>query len=397
MPLHLVQDMPEADPEAFLRRSIEERKAANALRSLTSPGNLIDFCSNDYLGFARSGRLREMVQERHARRGADLLGSTGSRLISGNSELCESLERRIAAFHEAEAGLIFNSGYDANLGLISSVPQRTDTVLYDELAHASIRDGLRLTFAKAYSFRHNDLEDLQRRIELARGNVFVAVESVYSMDGDLAPLAEMAALCRERGCHLIVDEAHATGVFEPGGRGRTVALDLTSQIFARVHTFGKALGSHGAIVLGSETLRTFLINFARSFIYTTFLPPHSLLAVEAAYEMLDESRERIHQLHSNIRIYRSGIPSARNGVFLESESPIQCVLIPGNDRVKQVAAALRDDGFDVRPILSPTVPRGKERLRICLHAFNESSQVRRLTDALGTHLQGAARAAVAES
>ena len=389
--------MPDADLEIYLRSAIEKRKAANALRTLTLPGDRIDFCSNDYLGFARSPRLRSMVQERHARRGDDFLGSTGSRLISGNSELCESVEERIAEFHGAEAGLVFNSGYDANLGLISSVPQRSDTVLYDELAHASIRDGLRLTFARSYSFRHNNLDDLKHKIGLGRGQVFIAVESIYSMDGDAAPLSEIAELCREHGCHLIVDEAHATGVFGPGGRGRTVELNLTDPVFARVHTFGKALGSHGAIVLGSDTLRTFLINFARSFIYTTFLPPHSLLAVESAYEMLGESEGLIEKLHRNIRLFRSGMPAELGKSFIESDSPIQCLLISGNDRVKQAAGYLRSEGFDVRPILSPTVPQGKERLRICLHAFNTPNDIQRLTELLRACLQEAERAAVAES
>ncbi len=397
MLLRLVQEMPDADLDVYLQRAIGERKAANALRALTLPGDHFDFCSNDYLGFARSPQLRSMVQERHARRGNDFLGSTGSRLISGNSELCESVEVRIADFHGAEAGLVFNSGYDANLGLISSVPQRSDTILYDELAHASIRDGLRLTFARSYSFRHNDLDDLKRKIDLRRGQVFVAVESIYSMDGDAAPLSEMAALCGQHGCHLIVDEAHATGVFGPGGRGRTIELDLTDKVFARVHTFGKALGSHGAIVLGSDTLRTFLINFARSFIYTTFLPPHSLLAVESAYEMLGESQELIEKLHGNIRLFRSGIPAELGKSFIESDSPIQCLLISGNDRVKQVSGYLRGEGFDVRPILYPTVPRGKERLRICLHAFNTPNDIQRLTELLRTCLQDAEREAVAES
>ncbi len=389
--------MPDADLEAYLRTAIEERKAANALRALTLPGDRIDFCSNDYLGFARSPQLRSMVQERHARRENDFLGSTGSRLISGNSVLCESLEARIADFHGAKAGLIFNSGYDANLGLISCVPQRSDTVLYDGLAHASIRDGLRLTFAKSYSFRHNDLDDLKQKIGLGRGQVFVAVESIYSMDGDAAPLAEMAELCRDHSCHLIVDEAHATGVFGPGGRGRTVEFGLTDEVFARVHTFGKGLGSHGAIVLGSDTLRTFLINFARSFIYTTFLPPHSLLAIQSAYDVLGESQRLVENLHDNIQLFRSGIPAELGKSFIESDSPIQCLLISGNERVRHAARYLRGEGFDVRPILSPTVPRGKERLRICLHAFNTPKDIQRLTELLRTCLQDAARPAVAGS
>ena len=393
--------MPEVDWEAEaredrLKRALAEREQHDALRLLTLPGSLVDFCSNDYLGFARSAHLRGMVAERYARRHDDHLGSTGSRLITGNSELCESLERRIADFHGAPAGLIFNSGYDANLGLISSVPQRSDTVLYDELVHASIRDGLRLSHAKSYAFRHNDLQDLKRKLRLGRGQVFIAVESVYSMDGDAAPLADLVALCREAGSYLIVDEAHATGVYGPGGRGRVAELGLEQDVFARVHTFGKALGSHGAIVLGSETLRTFLINFARSFIYTTFLPPHSLLAVQCAYELLGESQALIDALHGNIRLFREKTTTELGKSFTPSESPIQCLLVPGNDRVRQMARGLQGQGYDVRPILSPTVPRGKERLRICLHAFNTSTDIERLTEVLIGHFQEAASRAVTQ-
>ena len=386
--------MPDADLGARLRSALDARRAENALRSLRLPGSLVDFCSNDYLGFARSPQLRRTVQEKYAGTTNPLLGSTGSRLISGNSELCESLERQIARFHQAEAGLLFNSGYDANLGVFSSIPQRSDTVLYDELVHASIRDGIRLTFAKSYSFRHNDLDDLKRRIALGRGHVFVAVESVYSMDGDEAPLSEMASLCMEQGCHLIVDEAHATGIFGPDGRGRTVELNLQDKVFARVHTFGKALGSHGAIVLGTDTLRAFLINFARSFIYTTFLPPHSLLAVQSAYEMLGSSAPLIEKLHRNIRLFRSAILEEGNQSLIRSDSAIQSFLIPGNDQVKQAASYLQDHRFDVRPILSPTVPKGKERLRVCLHAFNEPSEIEPLTELIKTFIHHAERAAV---
>jgi 8-amino-7-oxononanoate synthase len=383
--------MPGSDLEGHLRSAIEARRAANSLRSLSLPASLIDFCSNDYLGFARSPRLRDLVRERSAGRGDDLLGSTGSRLISGNSELCESLEREIADFHRAQAGLIFNSGYDANLGVFSSIPGRSDTVLYDELAHASIRDGIRLTFARSHSFRHNDLDDFRHKIGLARGHVFVAVESVYSMDGDTAPLSELVGLCRERECDLVVDEAHATGVFGPGGRGLVVELGLQDDVFARVHTFGKALGSHGAIVLGSQMLRTFLINFARSFIYTTFLPPHSLLSVACAYEMLPDAAPLVEALRRNIALFRSELPSQRYPSLLPSDSAIQSLLFPGNDPARQAARYLQDHGFDVRAILSPSVPPGKERLRICLHAFNETDDVQRLAQLLAARVHDAER------
>jgi 8-amino-7-oxononanoate synthase len=286
--MHRHKLTPESD--SFLTKHLEQRKNQNAIRQLSSETSLIDFCSNDYLGFARSRTLMEKI-----RTSAAAPGSTGSRLISGNSMLCEDLERTIAEFHQAPAGLIFNSGFDANLGLLSSVARRGDTILYDELVHASIRDGIRLSFAKSFPFSHNNIAHLEARLRRARGELFVAVESVYSMDGDCAPLPDMANVCDQFGAHLIIDEAHATGVFGPGGRGLVVQEDLAARVFARVHTFGKALGSHGAIVLGSAALRSYLINFARSFIYTTALPPHSLRSIRASYQFLHEAPDIIER------------------------------------------------------------------------------------------------------
>ena len=290
--------------EEQLRLSLDERKSKHSLRSLTVSKGLVDFCSNDYLGFSRSEILREKIQQAEKENPSDRTGSTGSRLISGNTRFCEEIENRIAKFHHAEAGLIFNSGYDANLGIFSSVPERNDTILYDQLVHASIRDGIRLSYAHAFSFKHNDLEDLGRRLKVATGNIFVAVESIYSMDGDCAPLVEMSELCRQYGANLIVDEAHASGVFGRCGEGKVVELGLENQVFARLHTFGKALGCHGAIVVGSETLRSYLVNFARSFIYTTALPFHSLLSISCAYDLLASKDEELTKLKSKISYFK---------------------------------------------------------------------------------------------
>ncbi|NJM94490.1 MAG: aminotransferase class I/II-fold pyridoxal phosphate-dependent enzyme, partial [Cytophagales bacterium] len=176
-----------------------------------------------------------------------------------------------------------NSGYAANLALLSALPQRGDTVLYDERAHACIKDGVRLSAAERFAFRHHDLDDLRRRLAGARGRRYVVVESIYSMDGDAAPLGELAALCREQEAALVVDEAHSTGLYAAGGAGLVSALGLGDDCLARVMTFGKALGGHGALVCGSAALCAFLVNFARPFIYTTALPPHSLLAIREAF------------------------------------------------------------------------------------------------------------------
>jgi 8-amino-7-oxononanoate synthase len=224
--------------------------------------------------------------------------------------------------------------------------------------------------------------DLEEKLHRSRGNIFVAVESVYSMDGDMAPLKEIAAVCKRYNANLIVDEAHATGVFGKNGRGLVSQHGLEGEVFARVHTFGKALGCHGAIILGSETLRSYLVNFARSFIFTTALPVHSLIAVKSAYEMLmaeDFSNDYLHQL---VDQFKADFRSDEDCYLIKSCSPIQCVVIPGNERVRQVSKKLQAKGFDVRAIVSPSVPMGKERLRISLHAHNSPWQISQLNLAL---------------
>lgn len=362
--------------EDSLRRRLDKRKELGMLRTLKVHSEMVDFCSNDYLGFARSPLLYKNIEDHCSKNRPRFAGSTGSRLLAGNSTFVEELEKSIARFHKAPSGLIFNSGYDANIGLFSCVPRRDDLVLYDEYIHASIYDGMRLGKAETVSFRHNDLEDAERKMISARnlGNkrdIFIAVESVYSMDGDRVPLQEMARLCVRYDAKLIVDEAHATGVIGAGGAGLVNDLGLEEICFARLHTFGKALGCHGAILLGSDVLRNYLINFARSFIYTTALPYHALASVKCAYELLPMADKDRMELNDRIRQFGEAVDIPRP----LSTSPIQCVIIPGNENVKAVALQLQHEGYDIRPILSPTVPRGKERLRICLHAFNTREEV----------------------
>ena len=369
-----------------LENLINKRKEDGNFRVLTTSHNSIDFCSNDYLGFSKSFDLKDRVFK--FSRNLDsiaYIGSTGSRLISGNTALIESLESFVATYHYAEAGLIFNSGYDANVGLLSSVPQRGDTIFYDESCHASIRDGVRLSFAKAYAFRHNDVDHLKKRFDLARGNVYVVVEAVYSMDGDFAPLKEISDLCISKNANLIVDEAHSSGVFGNGGKGLVADMELTSKVFARVHTFGKALGCHGAIVLGSNLLRTYLLNYARTFIYTTAMPFHSYIAIKSAYDLLNEDEECLTDLHNNIAFFKqlvSQLPGNPAIKYIESSSAIQCFIIQGNENVKKTAQTLNRNGYDIKPILSPTVPKGKERIRICIHSFNTKDEISALVKAI---------------
>ncbi|GAB3897839.1 aminotransferase class I/II-fold pyridoxal phosphate-dependent enzyme [Spirosoma agri] len=364
------------------------RRQSGLLRQLRTADGLVDFCSNDYLGFARSPVLRTMIQEADSTHTRLRTGATGSRLLAGQTQLADSVEQELAAFYQTEASLIFNSGYDANLGLLACLPQSGDTLITDELIHASMIDGARLSYATRSRFRHNDLNDLESKLQQASnstqsGQVFVAVESVYSMDGDQAPLGELVRLCERYGAALIVDEAHATGVYGPAGEGLVVALGLADRVLARVHTFGKGLGVHGAVVVGSALLRDYLINFARPFIYTTALPPHSLLAIRYAHQYVQAAADTRDQLQTIIRYFQQRVASERPGTnWTNSPSPIQCLLIPGNEQARQLAQQAQRAGFDVRAILSPTVPIGQERLRICLHAFNTVDEIDRLITVL---------------
>lgn len=373
--------------EDWLDKKLQERRDQHAFRRLRLPDGKVDMCSNDYLGIATNG-LIEKALTRTGLLGEEAIaggtghtdaavrhGSGGSRLLAGNYPLIEEVEKELALFHSAEAGLLFNSGYDANLGLLSCIAQRGDTILYDHLSHASIRDGMRLSFARAFSFAHNDLRDLEKRLQAGEGTLFVVTESVFSMDGDQAPLREMADLCRRYGAHLIVDEAHATGVVGESGEGMVQALGLEMSCFARVHTFGKAVGCHGAIILGSHRLRDYLINFCRSFIYTTALPASSVLAIRTAYRLFPDMRaERAHLQALIGRLQGADLAFEK----LRSETPIQGVVAPGNEAIKALAERLQMAGLDIRPILYPTVPKGSERLRIVLHAYNTMEEMDRL-------------------
>lgn len=353
-----------------------KRRKDNLFRQLYNSKDLIDFCSNDYLGYSRSSTLQNLILQKL--KFYELKnGSTGSRLISGNTKNIELLEDKIASFHRAESGLIFNSGYDANLGLLSSIGKKEDVFLFDELAHASLHDGMRLSLSKRFKFKHNDLQDLERLLQnnLTKGNVYVIVESVYSMDGDLAPLKEITELKRKHNFYLIVDEAHATGVIGTEGRGLCNTLNLESICFARIHTFGKALGVHGAIILGSHMLRDYLINFSRSFIYTTALSPHAYASIDASYDYLIQGVS-LSALHENINYFYETTQTSLD--IKTTKSAIQTVHIQGNEKVSQKSQELLKSGMDVRAIKSPTVKLGEERLRICLHSFNSFQEIDKL-------------------
>jgi 8-amino-7-oxononanoate synthase len=376
-----------------LRNKIEGRKAENALRILGGQKNLIDFSSNDYLGFSSSKIIFKKTLEILKHHKLEVNGATGSRLLSGNHTLYNEAEDVITKFHNTEAALIFNSGYDANIGLFSSVPQRGDLILYDELCHASIRDGIRMSNAKAFKFKHNDLNDLTKNIEnlrstLSRVEVYIVTESVFSMDGDQSDLRAVIAICKKYNCNLIVDEAHAVGVFGSTGEGLVQELGIENEIFARIVTFGKALGCHGAAILGTNDLKEYLINFARSFIYTTGLPPHTVATILSVYQELQNNSIVQNKLKSNIAVLQLMLKeNSLVSQFIRSNSAIQSCLISGNDKVKEASMVLEKYSLDVKPILSPTVTEGKERLRICLHSYNTKEEITQLVMCLVEYIK----------
>jgi 8-amino-7-oxononanoate synthase len=376
---------------------IESREQNNSLRKLAFSNHLIDFASNDYIGFAKSETIFNETHSYLIDKNVIQNGVTGSRLLSGNHIVYQDAENYIAKFHQSESALLFNSGYDANVGFFSAVPQRNDVILFDELAHASIRDGIQLSNAKSYKFQHNDLEDLERIIQNLNSKsqdlttIYIVTESVFSMDGDTPNLEELVTLSNKYNCYLVVDEAHALGVFgDPeisGGEGLVQMLDLQDEVFARIMTFGKGLGCHGAAILGSQKLIDYLVNFARSFIYTTGLSPHSIATILIAYQHLKNEKVAVQKLRENvIHFNQEKNQLGLNPLFVRSKSAIQSAIIPGNQKVKNSARQIQDKGFDVKAILSPTVPEGQERLRFCLHSYNSKEEISEVLQLLATLL-----------
>jgi len=339
----------------------------------------IDFCSNDYLGLTQISLSPKPAAS----------GSTGSRLISGHSAALTKLENDIAAFHGYEAALLFSSGYGANSGLLACIAGADDAILSDELIHASLIDGIRLSYAHKERFAHNDVRALKAKLEHVRsrvsGQIYVVIETIYSMDGDEAPLQAICDVCQTYGAALIVDEAHAIGVYGPEGRGLVASLHLEAQVFACVITFGKAVGLHGAAILGSIALRDFLVNFCRPFIFTTAPSPQTVQDTKAAYARFKSANGARERLFSVLTTFTKTLKNQiwDNTYWLPSASPIQGLVIPSNTRAKALASHLLADGYAVKAILSPTVPKGEERLRISLHSHNTQNDIEGLAASLG--------------
>jgi 8-amino-7-oxononanoate synthase len=362
-----------SDSEKYFLGKLQERKANGLYRSLQVVQQLTDFASNDYLGLSKNSISFQEQNRSNS-------GATGSRLISGNSIEAENAEKKIASLFKFESALIFNSGYCANVGLLSCIANRDDIFIADELVHASMIDGMRLSHAKRFKFKHNsiiDLEDcLQKARKISSTRVIVVIESIYSMDGDIAPVKEILKVCEKFQAELIVDEAHAAGVFGDEGKGIVYQENLQEQILACVYTFGKAYGLHGAMVAGSKALKEFLINFSRPFIYSTALPPFAYHDIEKTVS-IDHTSSQI-LLWENIAYFNLKKSQITHLEFINSKTQIQALILGSNQKARLLSQKLFNAGIYCKAILAPTVPEGSERLRICLHAYNTQKEIDQL-------------------
>ena len=374
-----------------LERRLERIRSSGLYRSLeeASP-EAVDFCSNDYLNLSRDPRLRAFLIERlEEEAAARPVSAPSSRLLRGNTPHHRLLEGKLARFKGTEAALVFPSGYQANLGLLSALMGPRDRVVSDRLNHASIIDGIRLSGARKIIHPHRDLEAVRTALATPhpRGRTFLVTESLFSMDGDIAPLDRYADLAEEWGADLIVDDSHATGLFgDSRGSGLTEHFGIEKRAAAIVSGCGKGLGVAGAFVAGPRTVIDYLVNVCRGFIFTTSTPPLLLYALEAALEIIRsgaERRERLVELSRRLR----GQLKARGLDTLDSAGPIVPVILGDNRRALAVARRLREQGMDVRALRPPTVPSGTARLRISVHANHSPEQLDRLCRVLAEALE----------
>ncbi|MEM8939634.1 MAG: 8-amino-7-oxononanoate synthase [Bacteroidota bacterium] len=365
------------------QRALEKVKQQHLLRCLPNPPEGIDFYSNDYLGLAQNPELSLAIKKEYQNAPANN-GSTGSRLLSGNSDYAERIERQIAAFHHAECALVYLSGYTANLGLVSSLATRETTLICDELIHASLIDGARLGKSERIRFQHNDIDDLRSKLHKIKGQKLVIVESIYSMDGDIAPLEEISSVCEQNNAMLIVDEAHAIGIFGENGEGLVQKLGLEKKVLARIITYGKAPGIHGAAVVGPNWIKEYQINFSRPLIFSTAPSQHHFASIASMYCQLPKAAKERDQLKKivNYFLYKR---SKNNLKWLNSYSHIQSLIVPGNEKVMAAAKKLQKVGINALPIRKPSVEEGTERIRFCLHSYNTKEDIDLLFQSLNQY------------
>jgi 8-amino-7-oxononanoate synthase len=361
---HLSSALAVLEKENRLRRPRTVQRIP-AARTRVSGREVVNFASNNYLGLAEDERVRRAAADAANHWGA---GATGSRLMGGTLAFHEELESSLAHFKGRESALVFPSGYHANLGMIPALAGPGDTLFLDRLAHASLVDGARLSKARVRVFRHNDAGDLERVLHRGTGNRWVITESVFSMDGDRAPLKEISAVCQKQNAHLYVDEAHGTGVWGPDGRGWVNEQGVVDQVDVCMGTLSKAFGAQGGFICGSKPLIQWAINRARAFIYSTALAPASVGAAQAALEIVQKEPERRERLFAlSARLW--------SGLGLAGEGPIVPFIVGENARALSLSAALWDEGVFAPAVRYPTVPKGEARVRFSVTAAHHVSDI----------------------
>ncbi len=349
-----------------LAAALKQREEAHLLREAKSPSSNIDFSSNDYLGLAKENVHFNAPQ-----------GAGSSRLISGNTQALIDLERQLADRYQAETATLFNSGFEANSGLFEMLTSQGIHVLYDEHIHASIRSALSGGRVQTWSFKHNDVSDLAEKLGRIKTPVAVVTEGLFSMNGTCAPVREISALKADHDFMFIVDEAHSTGTIGDGLLGRTGQESVLEKVDIRVHTFGKAVGSQGACVVGNSTLKSALWNFCKPLIYSTAPSPHFLQAIRLSHERIEKAGDQRQKLHSNIHHFQQLI--AEQSRFAQGlMGPIQWWSGVSIESTLEKADYLNSRGFSIAAIRPPTVPSGSEGIRICLHAFNNHTEIDQL-------------------
>ena len=374
-----IQDELKEIRNAGLYRRLRRVENGQGPTLLLDGREVINFSSNNYLGIANHPALAAAAKKAIDRYGC---GSGASRLISGNMTLHEELENRLAEFKGTEAALVFNSGFQANTGILSTLAGEGDAILSDELNHASIIDGCRLSRAKTIVYVHCDLGQLEEALKQAGScrRKLIVTETIFSMDGDEAPLTGIVELAEKYDAAVMVDEAHATGIFGPGGAGVVSKLGLVDRVLVQMGTLGKALGGFGAYVAGSQALRDLLINRCRSFIFTTSLPPAIMAMAMAAIDLVEREPERREALWNNCRLLSDGLK--KMGFSLgEIQSPILPLIIGDADKCMQFSEQLLERGVFAQGIRPPTVPPGTSRLRITLMATHTREHIQIALDA----------------
>ncbi len=358
--------------ELGLRRRLRVVESPQGDRVTLDGRSVLLLCSNDYLGLAAHSRVREAAAEAALRWGA---GAGASRLVSGNMTVHAELERRLATFKGTEAALLLGSGYLANLGVVTALAGRGEVVFSDELNHASIVDGCRLSRAETFIYRHGDVEHLGWGIRQAGSRAaLIVTDGVFSMDGDIAPLAELSALARRHGVRLVVDDAHGTGTVGPGGRGAVAAAGLEGGVDVIVGTLGKALGSYGAFLACEATTAEFLVNTLRPLIFSTALPPSAVAAADAALALVESEPERVARLQSNATLLRREL-AARGAAVDESGAHIIPLLVGEADATMRACERALEDGCFAQGIRPPTVPSGTSRLRLTVMATHTPAEL----------------------